>query len=700
LVVPNSPNNDEYVRDWLFAVLFASYDQENVVVDKMRLSHSLTVIFGIIATLAFIIVIWNLLLPLSGSQNFEFLNYLRYYFLVQYNNDETVRRFIDVPLMEPIQPVLNSIQGDQNKQTDSHGFDVGPRFYDSSTPNYVTLTFYVEYGNHELLPSLIDMLYQNGVNRAIFLLEKQYMDDHPFVVNTLRVIGYKVVEWDNFPEYSQRYPPTLIGDNILSGNELIGKVKKDSDAVSFIGTSLNYQDDLIFSFSTKIMKHPDLLLNLLKDNKDKIIFVNGPSGEGGNESSTQNYSSTAPQTTNISNEVINFGGAGTGKDSIGTDINNTTTEQQPISSSNNETGIVNSRFIEDQPLWVHKGNWTMLSLSQSFPSVVITHTANHKMFLINRPLLIGKDAELNLLNDKVFLKSSTPQDSIPKYIEVRGKMLILNSTVTSWNPITNKIDPNGYHPRGYVIAKYGGVINVMNSNITHLGYSVGGISDTRLARSALAYYNSTNFVVANSTLAFNYYGFYSDHSTNFRILNNEVYGNTRYGLDPHTGSRDFIVDSNYVHDNGNQGIICSLGCLNVTITNNLVENNVEGIGLHWLTNSSTISNNIVRFNAKYGRFLQKHSFDNIVENNLVIANKRGIGLLAGSNNNIIRNNVVAENIGAVQIEQDFDSKSNVITNNKLAWDGTIPKINGLNVVNETRMLQDPHSQLMSNGSSQ
>jgi parallel beta-helix repeat protein len=665
----------------------------------MKLSRSLTVIFGIIATLAFIIVTWNLLLPLSGSQNFEFLDYLKYYFLIQYNNDETVRRYIDIPLMEPIQLALNSIQGGQNKQTDSHDFDVGPRFYDSSAPNYVTLTFYVEYGNHQLLPGLIDMLYQNGVDRAVFLLEKQYMDDHPFVVNTLRAIGYKVVEWDNFPEYSKRYPPTLIGDNILSGSELIGKVKKDSDAVSFIETSLNYQDDLIFGFSTKIMKHPDLLLDLLNDNKDKIIFVNGPSGGGGNESSTQNYLSTTPQTTtNIFNEILNFDGASTGQDSIRTDINNTTSsEQQLIPSSNNGTGIASSPFIDDQPLSIPNGNWTMLSLSQSFPSVVITHTANHKMFLINRPLLIGKDAELNLLNDKIFLKSSTPQDSIPKYIEVRGKMMILNSTVTSWNPMTNKIDPNGYHPRGYIMAKDGGVINVMNSNITHLGYSIGGISDTRLARSALAYYNSTNFVVANSTLAFNYYGFYSDHSTNFRILNNEVYGNTRYGLDPHTGSRDFIVDSNYVHDNGNQGIICSLGCLNVTITNNLVENNVEGIGLHWLTNSSTISNNIVRFNAKYGIFLQKQSFDNIVENNLVIANKRGIGLLEGSNDNIIRNNVVAKNIGAVPIEQDFDSKSNMITNNKLAWDGTIPKIAGLNIVNETRMLQDPH-QLMPNGS--
>ena len=130
-----------------------------------------------------------------------------------------------------------------------------------------------------------------------------------------------------------------------------------------------------------------------------------------------------------------------------------------------------------------------------------------------------------------------------------------------------------------------GKVDILNSTLTHLGYSIGGLSDTRFAYAAVGYYHSSNFTIANSTIAFNYYGFYSEGSKNFKIINNDVYGQTKYGLDPHSVSNNMFIASNHIHDNGNQGIICSMQCKNVTITNNVVDHNVEGIGLHGLTNS-------------------------------------------------------------------------------------------------------------------
>jgi parallel beta-helix repeat protein len=208
-------------------------------------------------------------------------------------------------------------------------------------------------------------------------------------------------------------------------------------------------------------------------------------------------------------------------------------------------------------------------------------------------------------------------------------------------------------------------MDILNSTLSHLGYSRGGIKDTRYARAAVEYYNTNDFIVANSTFAFNYYGFYSANASNFKIIGNDIYGQSGNALDPHTYSTDFIIDSNYIHDNGNQGISCSIKCKNVTITNNLVDHNVEGVGLYWLTNSSKVRDNLVKYNAKYGIFIQKHSFNNIIDNNTVVNNMMGIGLLEGSNSNSITNNIISGNFADEAIHVSRDSTLNFINGNSL-----------------------------------
>jgi parallel beta-helix repeat protein len=106
----------------------------------------------------------------------------------------------------------------------------------------------------------------------------------------------------------------------------------------------------------------------------------------------------------------------------------------------------------------------------------------------------------------------------------------------------------------------------------------------------------------------------------------------------------------------------------VIVTNNIVEYNVEGIGLHWLTNSSLVKDNVVRYNQKYGIFIQKQSFNNIVKDNLVVGNKAGIGLLEGSNENIVTSNTVVDNLEAIRIEPD--SASNLVKENRFSFKET------------------------------
>ncbi|MDQ6862704.1 MAG: right-handed parallel beta-helix repeat-containing protein [Thermoproteota archaeon] len=561
-------------------------------------------------TITFSIVIWNMYLPMSSHRNTEFLNYIDYLFVNYYKHNSFVQQYIDKPLVKPIENSFNGLAADNGNYKQISN-ELGPRqMQDNNTNHHVTLTFYVENGNQQRLLDLLDLLDHYGVNKAVFFFEKKYMDEHEFVIKRIQDSGYLVKPWSNLSEYDRNYKPTIYRNMALIQSEILSNVSKDSIASHFLDVALHYQYSSNVAFTPKIMSHKIILEELLKENGNSLIFVDS------NKTKTLN-----------------------------------TTDQ------NQSNRISYSPYLE-----IPTGIWTMETLQKKYPSM-ISHLGSNDGFLVSKSIIIGKEAELKILNSKVFLETSSGTVKTPLFIEILGKGLLRNSTVTSWDPVTHMPNPDPYHPRPFLIVTHGGKMDILNSTLTHLGYSRGGITDTRFARAAVEYYNTNNFVIANSTIAFNYYGFYSVNASNFKIIGNNIYGQTGYALDPHTGSRNFIIDSNHIHDNGNQGIICSIECKNVRITNNLVDHNIEGIGLHWLTNSSVVRDNVVRYNEKYGIFIQKHSFNNIVENNTVTDNMKGIGLLEGSNSNTITNNIIANNLVAEPIHISPDSKLNIINGN-------------------------------------
>ena len=135
--------------------------------------------------------------------------------------------------------------------------------------------------------------------------------------------------------------------------------------------------------------------------------------------------------------------------------------------------------------------------------------------------------------------------------------MVLNSTITSWNPKMNLPDPNPYHPRSFLISIGDGSLNIANSTISYLGFSEGGIFTPESSLGALNYYNSTGFTIQDSIISHNMYGVLSVNSSNFKIINNQVYDHVGYGLDHLSGSKDFIIDLNHLFLNGKQGVICA-----------------------------------------------------------------------------------------------------------------------------------------------
>jgi parallel beta-helix repeat protein len=584
---------------------------------------NLTVIFVIIAVIAFIVIVWNLLLPLPSSQNKQFVGFLSDIFRRNYENNSAIQKYIENPIVTPIREQVGNLVNDSSLKPAK--YTLGPVIQSSPKLNNVTLTFYVEYGSNQYLQALLDLLYQYHISKAVFFLDKTFAKENYFVVQRIQYDGYQIHDWQTIGQFDKDYPPTVFDGVTLSAEEILNQTKSDKNAVSFLDVAIHYYDSSIVAFTPKIMNHPALLESLLQHNGKDILFVDN--------------------SVKVGENVFSF----TSSNATGANIGDTDPILQYLTMTNVKGIQVNS------------GDWTLTSLSHQYPNAV-RFIPQKNAFLISKQMSIGHDAVVDFSNQNVLLQSSHDPYNPPAILEVLGDVKTMNTTITSYDIAVNGPNPDGFNPRSFIIVRDGGKMDLYNSSLMYLGFSKGGFQDTRFSRAAIGYYNTSNVMISNSILAHNYYGFYSAYSKNISIVGSQVHDNTRYGLDPHTYTSNLFVSGNHIYNNGNQGFICSQFCLNVTVTNNLVEHNVEGIGIHWLTNSSVVKDNIVRYNQKYGIFIQKMSFNNLVANNTVIGNLHGIGLLQGSNLNNVTGNVLVDNV-IDQIKIDPDSQSNLFSNN-------------------------------------
>ncbi len=189
-------------------------------------------------------------------------------------------------------------------------------------------------------------------------------------------------------------------------------------------------------------------------------------------------------------------------------------------------------------------------------------------------------------------------------------------------------------------------MDIKNSDIGYLGYNGAekyGLSWKVLGPSSVFNVVGVYGDVVNSKIHNNYFGAYTFGAQAMTFVNNEVYGNIKYGLDPHDDSDYLLIDSNYVHNNGNHGIICSQRCNNLTITNNTSSYNIgNGIMLHRNTNDSLVKNNELYNNTDSGiSIFDSHS--NRISDNISKYNGNGIRFSVGSSNNIVEGNNLSEN---------------------------------------------------------
>jgi parallel beta-helix repeat protein len=259
---------------------------------------------------------------------------------------------------------------------------------------------------------------------------------------------------------------------------------------------------------------------------------------------------------------------------------------------------------------------------------------NEKIWLLNAGLKVEKNAILDINSNDVTWLKIIPSKKSPNAIEVDGRLKVDSVKITSWNPQTNdyvkfsekaKEDASIYTliPRPYIKIEETatGPTEITNSELAYLGYSCSGCG-------GVTFNGGENSILKNNDIHHIYKGFYSKEMKHMLIEGNRVYGNERYGIDPHTGTHNMTIRNNTVYDNGYSGIICSLDCYNIIIEDNEVYNNGntgKGRGIAFSINmfDSVARNNYVH-HQNIGIDISSESHDNEVYNNKVSDSKVGI----------------------------------------------------------------------------
>ncbi|MGH7751108.1 MAG: right-handed parallel beta-helix repeat-containing protein, partial [Candidatus Dormibacteria bacterium] len=219
--------------------------------------------------------------------------------------------------------------------------------------------------------------------------------------------------------------------------------------------------------------------------------------------------------------------------------------------------------------------------------------------------------------------------------------------VTSWLPAADGPDTDPTPNRPFIAyTQAGSRLDVTDSDFGYLGtdtsfgYGVSWGADTAGQALRSVFHN-------------NLFGAYTSRAVGVTFQNNLFRNNARYGLDPHTNSRDLVITNNEAYGNNTHGIIFSQGVTNSVIADNHThDNGANGIMMDETSDNNVIQNNITEHNAGAGIVLQgssgNHVIGNVVANNpigiRVNANRLGVAV-----NNHVGGNQLSTNHTGIKV---------------------------------------------------
>lgn len=487
-------------------------------------------------------------------------------------------------------------------------------------PHYVTLTFYIE--NASSMQEFLGVLDDKNVTNAVFFIDPS-IPRNSSAVNSATRLGYEIRDWTDKASYDTRYPPTEFQNVTLSDRALLSRTTKMSDVASFYNLAIHSSNSSVVAFTPALpptVNHTmsvGLLEEMLSDVDRTLTYTSEPA---------------------------------------------VTTASVPIAEAplnvTSSAGAIGSNTTES--IVLDAGTWNMSRLHTRYPAdISVISTQDGLAYFVETSIIIEEEAQVNISDAIVWLVS--PVDDKDRRIEAKGNLTINNSWISSWDPVEQSLDDNPYHQRPFIFVDDGS-LEISNSSISHLGFLLSGFGEDRDARAALIIHESNGFSITDSTLSYNLDAVYARNTSGSTIAGNEIFANSRTGIDIRSGSNDLSIVNNSVHDNGYEGIVC-IECIKCAISGNIVEHNKEA-GVKLISSNLTgLSKNEVGYNEKFGILLRDNSTQNALQANTIIENREGIKLVGNSSNNYLYENELLGNDEA--IDADASSRPNQQRNNRV-----------------------------------
>ena len=189
----------------------------------------------------------------------------------------------------------------------------------------------------------------------------------------------------------------------------------------------------------------------------------------------------------------------------------------------------------------------------------LLNNTTDKIWFLNANISVLHGATLTISSDDtkwLKINSTFPTDAYS--IISRGNLIINDTKISSWNTTSNQEaafrDFNT--PRSYIASPSGssGLMNITNSNLTHLGFNGGQGSW------GVSYYSGDGSVIQKNNLSFNYRPLYfGQNASNILVSGNTISDNMQNGITIY-GSSNINISGNEIWNNGLQGITCLSQC--------------------------------------------------------------------------------------------------------------------------------------------
>ncbi|MBW3611433.1 MAG: right-handed parallel beta-helix repeat-containing protein [Actinobacteria bacterium] len=314
------------------------------------------------------------------------------------------------------------------------------------------------------------------------------------------------------------------------------------------------------------------------------------------------------------------------------------------------------------------------------------------IYLLSMPMTVGAGGRVELAGTE--LRMLSPPGSFVGLEARGGELMLRDATVASWDPATNGPDTDVADGRAYILARDGGRLDVVDSSVSMLGYDA-------FERYGISWRTAgTEGLIDGSTFTGNYYGAYMHGVEPMQISDSVIQDSVTYGLDPHSGSRNFTIVGNTFRNNGKHGMILAEDCTGAVVRDNdsygnaehgmvvfsgsddvvvegnrLHDNGLSGISVNGSARVSVRDNEI--WANTTGITVQDEAIDSRIENNRVSGNREDGVLISseGSTATVVANRLDHNGRAGVWVS---DGQATIGPDNRIARNES-----GVRLVDET-----------------